>query len=128
MKAFRTDVEISGKKPPGRERELQAWVDSDATTNDADTFGDLNGSSKTWDQFAANEKLFGVKATFDENVYTTPLNRDAPDFKERERKATQIAKDIMGVCAPTLVSFLVDRSFLDGYQQPPRRGRAWHCR
>lgn len=94
--SFRTDVEISGKKVPGRERELQAWVDSDPTSTDADTFGDLNGSSKTWDQFAANEQLFGVKATFDESVYTTPLNRDAPDFKERERKANQIAKDIMG--------------------------------
>lgn len=95
--SFRTDVEISGKKVPGRERELQAWVDSDATTTDADTFGGLNGNSnKSWDQFAANEQLFGVKATFDENVYTTPLNRDAPDYKERERKANQIAKDIMG--------------------------------
>jgi hypothetical protein len=44
-----------------------------------------------------NEKLFGVKATFDEDAYTTKLDRSAPDFKERERKAQRIANEIIGV-------------------------------
>lgn len=56
--------------------------------------GAANGS---WDQFATNEKLFGVKTSFDEEVYTTKLDRSGPDFKERERKAQQIANEIMGV-------------------------------
>ena len=60
------------------------------------TFGP--GSNNTpWDQFTANEKLFGVKAGFDEDVYTTRLDRSAPDFKERERKAQRIANEIIGV-------------------------------
>lgn len=106
---------------PRRERELQAWADdstgldlssrlsggatspSGATSghghSDELTFG--HGASSrggnAWDQFATNEKLFGVKTGFDEELYTTKLDRSAPDFKERERKAQQIANEIMGV-------------------------------
>jgi hypothetical protein len=43
-----------------------------------------------------NEKLFGVKTNFDEDVYTTKLDRSAADFKERERKAQKIANEING--------------------------------
>ncbi|KAG2017742.1 hypothetical protein CC2G_007227 [Coprinopsis cinerea AmutBmut pab1-1] len=100
--SFRTDTEISGKKAPARERELKAWADDDTPglppVNDDDTFGP-NASAGNWDQFSANEKLFGVKASFDENVYTTKLDRNAPDFKERERKAMRIANEIMGSAA-----------------------------
>ncbi|KAJ3510811.1 hypothetical protein NLJ89_g4461 [Agrocybe chaxingu] len=99
---FRTDTDISQKKGPARERELQAWVPiSDAhpsltgLVGDDDTFGPgSNGTS--WDQFVANEALFGVKATYDEDVYTTKLDRSAPDFKERERKAQKLANEILG--------------------------------
>lgn len=49
----------------------------------------------SWDQFTANEKLFGVKASFDEDVYTTKLDRSAPDFKERERRAQKLANEIV---------------------------------
>ncbi|KIM39886.1 hypothetical protein M413DRAFT_19633 [Hebeloma cylindrosporum] len=97
--SFRTDTDISQKKPaPGRERDLQAWVPSGdahpALSADDDTFGPLNGTS--WDQFSVNEQLFGVKASFDEDLYTTKLDRSAPDFKERERKAQKIANEIIG--------------------------------
>ena len=50
-----------------------------------------------WDQFATNEILLGVKTSFDEEGYTTKLDCSVPDFKERERKAQQIANEIMGV-------------------------------
>ena len=60
------------------------------------TFGP--GSNNTsWDQFAANKELFGVTTNFDEDVYTTKLDRSAADFKERERKAQKIANEIIGV-------------------------------
>lgn len=62
------------------------------------TFG-AGAAGGSWDQFAVNEKLFGVKAGFDEEAYTTKLDRNAPDFKEKERKAQQIANEIMGVSA-----------------------------
>ena len=33
--------------------------------------GELTGGVGKWDQFTANKYLFGVKATFDETLYTT---------------------------------------------------------
>ncbi|KAJ7603781.1 hypothetical protein DFH06DRAFT_1256087 [Mycena polygramma] len=103
--SFRTDTDISQKKPAPRERELQAWQpSSDAALNaplggsstggDDETFG--AGANRQWDQFNVNEKLFGVKTSFDEDAYTTKLDRSAPDFKERERKAQRIANEIIG--------------------------------
>ncbi|KAJ7066951.1 hypothetical protein C8F01DRAFT_1247367 [Mycena amicta] len=87
------------------ERELQAWQpSSDLAANananagglggDDETFGAGSTSKGNWDQFNANEKLFGVKTSFDEDAYTTKLDRNAPDFKERERKALRIANEI----------------------------------
>ena len=106
----KTDTNISKTAVPRRERELQAWADDVDFANgpgpaptlqgarnvDELTFGPGSGNG-TWDQFAVNEKLFGVKAAFDEDAYTTKLDRNAPDFKERERKAAQIASEIMNV-------------------------------
>ncbi|EPQ54097.1 hypothetical protein GLOTRDRAFT_111543 [Gloeophyllum trabeum ATCC 11539] len=103
---FKTDTDISQKAAPRRERELQAWADSPLppgglnahlTNTDDLTFGP--GASSTglkWDQFTVNETLFGVKTDFDENLYTTKLDRSRPDFKEREREAQRIANEIMG--------------------------------
>ena len=62
------------------------------------TFGaGASQGSNTWDQFAANEKLFGVKAGFDEEAYTTKLDRTAPDYKEKEKRALALANEIMAV-------------------------------
>ena len=58
--------------------------------------GSAHGNN-TWDQFAVNEKLFGVKAGFDEEAYTTKLDRSAPDFKEKEKKAQALANEILSV-------------------------------
>ncbi|KAJ7707722.1 hypothetical protein B0H17DRAFT_917768 [Mycena rosella] len=100
--SFRTDTDISQNKPAPRERELQAWQPSTdaggaplaSGLGDDETFG--AGSKGQWDQFNVNEKLFGVKTSFDEDAYTTKLDRSAPDFKERERKAQRIANEIIG--------------------------------
>lgn len=51
----------------------------------------------SWDQFAANEKLFGLTTDFDEELYTTRLDRSAPDYKERERWAIEKANEIQKV-------------------------------
>lgn len=59
------------------------------------TFGPGASIGGAWNQFEVNERLFGVKANFDEDVYTTKLDRDAPDFKERERWAANIANQIL---------------------------------
>jgi PAB1-binding protein PBP1 len=121
--SFKTDVDITKTTlpvfgGPRHGRELQTWADDSAgldlsssimgspaaaTTGHGDdvTFG--AGSSGGWDQFAANERLFNVKTSFDEEAYTTRLDRSAPDFKERERKAQQIANEIMGVSGGPIV-------------------------
>lgn len=52
-----------------------------------------------WDQFAANEKLFGLKTNFDEEIYTTRLDRSAPDYKTREKRAAEMAAEIQKVCS-----------------------------
>ena len=70
------------------------------TTDEA--FGALGTySGGSWDQFVVNEQLFGVTTSFDEAAYTTKLDRSAPDFKERERKAQQIADEISRVSYAT---------------------------
>ncbi|PPQ95227.1 hypothetical protein CVT26_014918 [Gymnopilus dilepis] len=104
---FRTDTDISAHKTHPRERDLQAWVPASTDPSaplDEDTFslglGGPNANGTTsWDQFTVNEQLFGVKGSFDENVYTTKLDRSAPDFKEREKRAMRIASEIMGSAA-----------------------------
>ncbi|CAE6354181.1 unnamed protein product [Rhizoctonia solani] len=60
------------------------------------TFGPGSSASTPWDQFSANEKMFGVITSFNEEAYTTAIDRNAPDFKEKERKAEALAKEIMG--------------------------------
>lgn len=50
---------------------------------------------RNWDQFEANEALFGVKSTFDEELYTTKLEK-GPQMKELEKEAWRIAREIEG--------------------------------
>lgn len=100
-------MDISQKAQARRDRELQAWQPGPDTgtaggalgKGDDLTFGHGAAGNTSWDQFAANEQLFGVKTNFDEDVYTTKLDRSAADYKERERNAQRIANEIMGVCA-----------------------------
>ncbi|KAG1719146.1 hypothetical protein EDB19DRAFT_1787389 [Suillus lakei] len=104
--SFRTDADISKNKST-RERELQAWQPTATASSpptagvqhdglgDEVTFGPGSGANISWDQFAANEQMFGVTTTFDEEVYTTKLDRTAADYKERERKAQRIASEIL---------------------------------
>jgi PAB1-binding protein PBP1 len=51
--------------------------------------------SRSWDQFETNKTLFGVESTFNEELYTTKLER-GPQTREREREAWRIAREIEG--------------------------------
>ena len=92
---FRTDVEISGAKD-GKGKDLVA-AGSAWTTGRADarkmTAGGLGGNIGEWDQFKANEQLFNVSATFDENLYTTELDHSQIDERKR-LEAQRLAKEI----------------------------------
>lgn len=47
-----------------------------------------------WDQFAANETLFGLKTDYDENIYTTSIDRSHPQYQKRLADAERVARDI----------------------------------
>lgn len=55
-----------------------------------------NSSGRGWDQFAENERLFGLKTDYDENIYTTKLDRSHPLYQQREAAAARMAAEIEG--------------------------------
>lgn len=50
-----------------------------------------------WDQFEANERLFGATSNYDETYYTTTIDRSDPAYKRKEAEAARIAREIEGV-------------------------------
>lgn len=73
----------------------RASVDGNGAGRDSETFG---GDSKAnWDQFETNARLFGTKTSWQEELYTTKLNRSGADFKKREKDAERLAGEIMNV-------------------------------
>ena len=105
---FQTDADISASKGP-KERDLQRWVpdgpdpaiaSSGSKGNNgrggySETFG--ANSAGGWDQFETNKRLFGADSTYDENLYTTRLDRSAPDFEVKRREADRLANEIQNV-------------------------------
>lgn len=95
VNSFRTDSAISGSRNQG-ERVLQRWV-PDAPE---DTDGSLeSGRMKTpsgavWDQFAENERRFGLTTDYDENIYTTAIDKSHPQYKQRLAQAEKKAREI----------------------------------
>lgn len=47
-----------------------------------------------WDQFAVNERLFGVKTDYDENIYTTVIDKSHPEYSKRYAAADRKAREI----------------------------------
>ncbi|KAM5445187.1 poly(A)-binding protein binding protein [Microsporum audouinii] len=89
---FRTDTDISGNQP-GRERQLQRWEPSgtDATIEWAP---ESENTGAGWDQFETNARLFGATSSYDENIYTTRIDRSDPSYKHKEAEAARIAREI----------------------------------
>lgn len=109
---FKTDTDISGKLDI-KERELHKWAPAEDENALGLLEGDLESSGGgSWDQFAANEKLFGLKTDFDEEIYTTTLNRSAPGYKDREKRAIKMANEIQKT-STTNVHMLEERGIVD---------------
>lgn len=87
--SFRTDADISGNLNI-RERDLQRWEPS--TEPDVDL--SLEQTEGSWDQFKVNEQKFGLKSDYDENIYTTTIDRSNPLYPQREAEAQRIAQEI----------------------------------
>ncbi|KAI9095501.1 hypothetical protein DFS34DRAFT_662196 [Phlyctochytrium arcticum] len=87
------DSTIAGRSGTQREKPLQKWSSEDGFPI-LSGLDDLKAPTDSWDQFATNEKLFGVTTDFDEHLYTTKVDRSDPTFKQRELEAIRLAKEI----------------------------------
>ncbi|KAJ8126904.1 hypothetical protein O1611_g6734 [Lasiodiplodia mahajangana] len=96
---FRTDTAISSSRNRG-ERVLQPWV-APTGSEGIDMTLEKSTSGRAWDQFAANERQFGIRTTYDENIYTTAIDKSHPQYKERLAKAEKAAKEIEGSATTT---------------------------
>jgi len=76
-----------------RERNLQRWEPS--TETEVDLSLETAGGAD-WDQFEANERLYGVRSNYDEEIYTTSIDRSSPLYKQRAARAEKIAREIEG--------------------------------
>uniref|UniRef100_M4B549 LsmAD domain-containing protein n=2 Tax=Hyaloperonospora arabidopsidis (strain Emoy2) TaxID=559515 RepID=M4B549_HYAAE len=100
--SFCTDTEISGTTREhliGRQLETaSAWLDP-ALDTDALEDGAMPGLDsrrnqiRAWNQFEANEKLFGVVSSYDESIYTTKLDKSKIS-SEQARAAATLAQEI----------------------------------
>ncbi|ETW05606.1 hypothetical protein H310_03344 [Aphanomyces invadans] len=77
-------------------RALQAWCPESEDGDDGcalENESSKTGSTKKWDQFEANRRLFGVESAFDENLYTTARPCGTAD---QELAAATLAAEIEG--------------------------------
>ncbi|TYI05053.1 hypothetical protein ES332_A10G060700v1 [Gossypium tomentosum] len=90
------DSAISQSPQHEGERVLAPWVprEDDPQCPELENIFD-SPWIRNWDQFETNQKLFGVKSTFNEELYTTKLER-GPHMREFEREAMRIAREIEG--------------------------------
>lgn len=89
---FRTDADIAGNLA-SRERELHRWQ-PDEKTAELSLEETNQTSGQSWDQFEANERLFGVKSDFNPDIYTTKVDRSHPLYQQRDAIAQKIAREI----------------------------------
>lgn len=94
-----TDTEISAAASMNNSRGGKDLVSagshwtSEPSTKTNSRAGALEGGIAGWDQFKANEKLFGVEAKFDETVYTTVLDPTNISRHDKQRAAA-LAREI----------------------------------
>lgn len=97
-RSFRTDAAISNSRL-GAERDLKRWVSD--TGNEVDGSLEGPGNQGRWDQFAENERLFGIKTDYDENIYTTTIDKNHPEYHQRLAAADRKAREIERSTAST---------------------------
>ncbi|AEE33057.1 Polyadenylate-binding protein-interacting protein 3 [Arabidopsis thaliana] len=91
-----TDSLISQFYNVDLERELKPWVPDEDVPDCSDLENVFDDPWKRgWNQFEVNKTLFGVTSTFDEELYTTKLER-GPGTRELEEQALRIAREIVG--------------------------------
>ncbi|KAK4992594.1 poly(A)-binding protein binding protein [Elasticomyces elasticus] len=91
LAGFKTDADISGTRI-ARERELLRW-EPDENVGDDLALEESNGTG-SWDQFATNKRMYNVQSDYDENIYTTTIDRTNPLYAQRAAHAERIAREI----------------------------------
>ncbi|XP_061365138.1 polyadenylate-binding protein-interacting protein 3-like isoform X2 [Gastrolobium bilobum] len=90
------DSSISQSRHVELGRELKPWVPDEDDPQCPELENIFDGHwNRGWDQFETNETLFGVKSTFNEELYTTKLEK-GPHTRELEKKALRMAIEIEG--------------------------------
>lgn len=96
---FKTDTDISsrnksvsGMASQNRERDIEKWTPEPNSKFNLS----LDDDGKAWDQFETNEQKFGIKSFFDENLYTTTIDRTNPRYNDLKQKADKLAAEIEG--------------------------------
>ncbi|XP_054781692.1 polyadenylate-binding protein-interacting protein 4-like isoform X3 [Prosopis cineraria] len=90
------DSAISQARRVEMERELLPWVPDGDEPQCPELENIFDGAwNRGWDQFETNETLFGVKSTFNEELYTTKLEK-GPHMRDLEKQALRIAREIEG--------------------------------
>jgi len=79
-------------------RELQKWEPDDGES--LTDFEEGEHKVGAWDQFAENEKKFGVKTDFNMDLYTTPLEPEKSKYTVAQ--AEKLAREIQSASSPNL--------------------------
>ncbi|CAJ1950835.1 unnamed protein product [Sphenostylis stenocarpa] len=96
------DSVISQSRHVETGRELQPWVPDEDDPECPELENIFDGPwNRGWDQFETNKMLFGVQSTFNEELYTTKLEK-GPQTRELEKQALRIAREIEGEETPDL--------------------------
>ncbi|CAL9105221.1 unnamed protein product [Musa textilis] len=96
QKDLMIDSVISHSHHLETERELAPWMPDEDDPECPELENIFDGTfDRKWDQFETNEALFGVKSTFNEELYTTKLER-GPQMRDLEKLALKIAREIEG--------------------------------
>ena len=70
---------------------MKRWEPS--TNSTVDLSLEETGNSN-WDQFEANERLYGIKSNYDEKFYTTTIDKSNPLYRQRAVAAEKLAREI----------------------------------
>lgn len=92
--SFRTDSAISGSRFGG-ERVLQRWQPDASDDVDGSLEGPGSKSSGGWDQFAENSRRFGLTTDYNEDIYTTTIDKSHPQYKQRLADAERKEREIL---------------------------------
>ena len=93
---FETDLQIS-KRTQKKEKEEKKLVKYEVKEEDKNIYMNKkleDDEDENWDQFELNKKMYNVVSTYDENLYTTKLDKNK--ITEEDKKyADKMYKEIM---------------------------------